>query len=194
MKRIFIIFALLFLIIVQLQAAGTFSGTVQYLLKVADKCIEENLYYEKLISLGTSTYWGDAVFIPARVLDQNLISFTEYTAGFIVIKLRIMKQPTTINLKSISLTGKVQNSQNIREVTPTVYLLSENISVSIQTFYNSIIDTFLDYVILVLCASDIDFSSDFTIYLKTATSEVLWKIQHASEIYAKLKQLIPEIK
>lgn len=202
MKHLLIIF---FVIFVVSTFGGYFSPTIDYLTTLADKCLNDRVFYQDLFDMNTGETFAEAIFIPSIVLDDlNEIIVNRFKSqplepleflGVLVLKVKldqVNNQISSIGIQEFKISGTNSYGSPVSDRSAVAFLTTENYFVKIEDFYGSIISS-LDYVMLSVYG-DFIWNKTIIIQLRTNTSQGLWRIKPDSPDFTKLKSLIVEIK
>lgn len=163
-----------------------------FLAYLADKCIEEEVFYEEMFSLTDGVVWGDAVFVPITVLSKlSITSGWGDVFGVIIIRLRDTAGRGglfVVEIEKIEVSGKNKRGGSISNAWPTIYVLFPNAFVKTGS-YQHYLATSEHYLVLLL-EKDLDISSDFIVDLSTKTSKGNWKVRLNSRAFETLKELV----
>lgn len=163
-----------------------------FLVNLADKCIEEEVFYEEMFSLTDGVVWGDAVFIPITVLNKlSIASGWGDAFGVMIIRLRDTAGKDglfIVEIEEIEVSGKNKRGETVSNQWSTLYVLFPNAFVK-TGYYQHYLATSERYLVLLL-EEDLDTSSDFIVDMSTKTSKGNWKVRLNSREFATLKELV----
>jgi len=192
--RNLLLLVIFLLVISTITSAGYFTPTVNFLLSLTEKCIENDVLAEELFSVETGLTWADVVFLPSVVLktiDAKLVG--DELLGFLVFKIHkdILNEPTIlISIYDISVGGVTTQGRVITSSYASMFLLTDSFLAELDTTYTQI-TTDEDFLIIVLYKG-MSWDKPIILSLKTATSQVLWRIKPDSKDLIKLKELAIE--
>ena len=193
--RNLLLLAIFLFVISTIASAGYFTSTVNSLISLTEKCIENDVFHEELFSVETGLTWADVVFLPSvalKMVEAKLAG--DELLGFFVFKIHkdILEEPTIlINIENISFGGVTAYfGQVVASGSPEMYLLTDSYLAKLKSYYTEI-TTDMDFLIIVLYQG-MDWSRPVMVHLTTATSQALWRIKPDSKDLVKLKELVSE--
>lgn len=189
-------FFLVLILLVSFTLFGqAFKESVDALIAIADKCIEENIYVNELYDLSSGTVWGTAVYIPLTNQLTNFVPNIEEEGinGFLVIKFDA-SSPLVAVEGEIKFTGKRSYGDSVDEVYARIYLLDYNMFVQIDSSFGEFyIATDEPFVVLYLKTTYLKANTDYLVNVKTNTTAVNWTIRMNDARFKKLQQIITEL-
>jgi len=192
--RNLLLLAIFLFVISTIASAGYFTSTVNSLISLTEKCIENDVFHEELFSVETGLTWADVVFLPSvalKMVEAKLAG--DELLGFFVFKIHkdILEEPTIlIKINTITFGGVTAHGNVASSIYPAMYLLTDSYLAKLTPVYTDI-TTDMDFVIIVLYQS-VDWAKPVMLNLTTATSQALWRIKPNSKDLIKLKELVSE--
>jgi hypothetical protein len=189
MKKAAVSLSVLIVCLFTLSFSSIFSSDCEKLQKIAQECIEEEVFYQELFSVVTGQTFAHAVFIPSQFLSKlSVISGSQVIIGVVILNYQSKRDYVSYKIDKISISGKAKDGDAITGSTAFLQYLT-NSSLIDMYYWGCKITTEEKWSYIAIVMSDLNINSDFILNLSTEETAASWTVRLGNKAYEKMKAI-----
>jgi hypothetical protein len=187
MKKTVVLLSVLLACLFTLSFSSIFSSDCEKLQKIAQECIEEDVFYQELFSVVTGQTFAHAIFIPSQFLSKlSVVSGSQVIIGIIVLNYQTKREYVSFEIGEVSVSGKAKDGDAITGSTTQLQYLANSSLIDMDNWYSKI-TTEDKWSYLVIVLSNLNINSDFILNLSTEETAASWTVRLGNKAYEKMK-------